>query len=301
RAGSVPAPNGLATTAPVDVDGDNYIDYVYAGDLLGNMWKFDLTDAAPASWAPAFGTVAAPLPFYTAKDSSGTVQKITSAPDALINPAGGIVLNFGTGSYVTTADKTNTSKGTVYGLRDVGVAIDSTSRANLQAQVISVGTASDGVSVTSYRTVTANTVAAGKKGWYMDLPDGGERVVNDPRVIGSVLAFTTTVPNSDVCGFGGTSWDYYVDALTGSNLNYSVFTGLGSLTYKNTSNVTTATGFASAIKSNVGMTSNGSLITSGKSAGIVIHSGTTGQSENYDIFIPGSLAGRVSWREIITD
>ena len=39
KTGSSSIPNGLATPAAVDVDGDDYVDYVYAGDLLGNMWK----------------------------------------------------------------------------------------------------------------------------------------------------------------------------------------------------------------------------------------------------------------------
>ena len=35
--------NGLSTPTPVDVDGDRITDYVYAGDLKGNLWKFDVT------------------------------------------------------------------------------------------------------------------------------------------------------------------------------------------------------------------------------------------------------------------
>ena len=31
--------NGLSSPTPVDVDGDRITDYIYAGDLQGNMWK----------------------------------------------------------------------------------------------------------------------------------------------------------------------------------------------------------------------------------------------------------------------
>jgi type IV pilus assembly protein PilY1 len=42
--GSVGIPNGLATPAPIDADGDGDIDRIYAGDLLGNLWAFDVSD-----------------------------------------------------------------------------------------------------------------------------------------------------------------------------------------------------------------------------------------------------------------
>jgi len=38
----------------VDIDWDGKVDYVYAGDLKGNMWKFDLTDPNPDNWDSAY-------------------------------------------------------------------------------------------------------------------------------------------------------------------------------------------------------------------------------------------------------
>src|SRR5262249_34638693 len=35
--------NGIAYATPADFDGDHITDYVYAGDLKGNVWRFDLT------------------------------------------------------------------------------------------------------------------------------------------------------------------------------------------------------------------------------------------------------------------
>lgn len=46
--------NGLSTPALVDINWDNRVDYVYAGDLNGNMWKFDLTDSNPDNWDVAY-------------------------------------------------------------------------------------------------------------------------------------------------------------------------------------------------------------------------------------------------------
>ena len=39
--------NGIAFTTPTDLDGDHIMDYVYAGDLKGNVWRFDLTSSDP--------------------------------------------------------------------------------------------------------------------------------------------------------------------------------------------------------------------------------------------------------------
>ncbi|MGH8717439.1 MAG: pilus assembly protein, partial [Burkholderiales bacterium] len=48
--GSTGTPNGLATPFVADVNGNGIADYVYVGDLQGNMWKFDVTNSNPASW-----------------------------------------------------------------------------------------------------------------------------------------------------------------------------------------------------------------------------------------------------------
>jgi type IV pilus assembly protein PilY1 len=57
-------PNGIYQVAPADLDGDHVTDYVYAGDLQGNVWRFDLTSSDPANWAVMkIGGV--PTPIYT--------------------------------------------------------------------------------------------------------------------------------------------------------------------------------------------------------------------------------------------
>ena len=65
--GSVANPNGLSTPAVVDLDGNGTADYAYAGDLRGNIWKFDLTAGSAGSWNVAFGGT----PLYTARDGGG--------------------------------------------------------------------------------------------------------------------------------------------------------------------------------------------------------------------------------------
>jgi type IV pilus assembly protein PilY1 len=59
-------------------------------------------------------------------------------------------------------------------------------------------------------------------GWYLDLvsPSGynGERQVTDPLVRNDRVIFTTLIPSSDPCGFGGSSWLMVLDLLSGGRL-----------------------------------------------------------------------------------
>jgi type IV pilus assembly protein PilY1 len=69
--------NGLSTPALVDVNNDQQVDYVYAGDVKGNLWKFELTADDPAGWEVAFNDGSNPQPLFAAG------QPITSKPDVM--------------------------------------------------------------------------------------------------------------------------------------------------------------------------------------------------------------------------
>jgi VCBS repeat-containing protein len=121
--------NGLSTPVLIDVNNDQAVDYVYAGDLKGNLWKFDLTAAnafgigGNPGWEVAYDDGSNPKPVFTAKDNSGNVQPITAKPDVM-RPCGpalpGYFVIFGTGKYLGLSDFSNTSVQTVYGIWDYG-------------------------------------------------------------------------------------------------------------------------------------------------------------------------------------
>lgn len=238
--GDVANPNGLATPAAVDFNGDVNVDYVYAGDLLGNMWKFDLTSTDPNDWDAAYGT----SPLYVATDASGNRQPITSRPEVGRGPNGnGMVVLFGTGKFLEDpTDKQLTPQRTqsFYGIYDPnsGTASDAFTGGRgtvLAAQTIdaepsiNVGDIDgDGIADVFKLRVTSNS-APGARGWYMDLispsPTGyqGERVVSNSLLRNGRVIFTTVIPDVDPCGFGGTSWLMELDALTGQRLAESPF------------------------------------------------------------------------------
>ena len=202
--GSVSTPNALANPAAIDTDGNQTVDAVYAGDLQGNMWKFDISNANPASWGVAYN-------LYVAG------QPITEAPEVTKNPNGGYMVYFGTGKYLEISDISTTTTNTFYGIWDnSGATVASASL--VQQQVTGTTAAAGG----TYRLVTNNAVtytgATPKKGWYINLPTSGERSVTDSVLRGGRIIFTTLIPSSGSCAFGGSSWLMELDYLTGGML-----------------------------------------------------------------------------------
>ena len=88
-------PNGIEEVAPADLDGDHIIDYVYAGDILGNVWRFDLTSQNPSNWT-VMQVGGVPTPVYSAPNGSPITTRVMVAAIAS-TPAPRILIEFGTG------------------------------------------------------------------------------------------------------------------------------------------------------------------------------------------------------------
>lgn len=238
--------NGLSTPALVDIDADRIIDYAYAGDLYGNMWKFDLRSATKANWKVAYGTMATPKqPLFTATDASGNAQPITVRPEVTRGPAGaGMVVLFGTGKYLEPSDVLGspTLPQSFYGIIDknAGTASDRiTARTALTQQTIDDelqfdpadpdggGPLPDPPAV-SARVTSNNPV--GTSGWYLDLLKPGsppvyenEKAVTNPIVRNGHVIFTTVIPETNPCSGGGHSWIMELNVLNGARLEEAPF------------------------------------------------------------------------------
>ncbi|MBK7898925.1 MAG: hypothetical protein KA603_05600 [Azonexus sp.] len=129
--------NGLAFIAGLNPDFDGTTDYIYGGDRSGNLWKFDLSDDDPSNWKVAFGTVASPLPLFTATDAGGAAQQITTGLELLSHPNGGYFVLFGTGSWVDIEDPLANDAQSFYGIWDkMDGATRVSSRSLLQRQKV---------------------------------------------------------------------------------------------------------------------------------------------------------------------
>ncbi|MET0934677.1 MAG: PilC/PilY family type IV pilus protein [Luteibacter sp.] len=209
-----PGGNGLGAPRLVDLNGDRVPDVAYAGDLQGNLWKFDLNGPNAPGGAPTWRVAFGGSPLFVAKDSANRPQPITAAPAWLPHPAGGVMVVFGTGRHLTDADRADVSPQTVYGVRDntsvtrdannlvslAGGATIAAGRSALVAQ--SASAASSGVAEGSGArvwTLSSNAVdytgANARKGWYLDLPDAGERVLDNLQGFdGQLVDVASTVP-----------------------------------------------------------------------------------------------------------
>ena len=130
KTGSATADNGLSSPFAADVDGDGIIDAIYAGDLLGNMWKFDVSSDTPSQWKVAYGASGTPAPLFTAcSDATSTTtcdatrQPITNKPQVgkvKLPQTAGVMVYFGTGKYFETTDNdtVGTKTQAFYGIWD---------------------------------------------------------------------------------------------------------------------------------------------------------------------------------------
>ena len=215
RAGTTANPNGLGTPAPVDVNGDYIVDYIYAGDLLGNVWKFDVTSSNPTQWASAFGSAANPAPLYTATGPGNVRQPITGRPTVGRGPFGtDLMVYFGTGRYLGNPDISDTSQQTFYAIVDRGETVSG--RNNLVEQSITFTSGGYGV-------VSDNAIDETDDGWYIDYPDTGERTLGNPILRGGRIIFVTVVPDSNSCSEGGVGYLWELGATNGGQLSAPPF------------------------------------------------------------------------------
>ncbi|MGZ8199786.1 MAG: pilus assembly protein [Methylosarcina sp.] len=250
--------NGLSSPVTMDVDGDSIVDYIYAGDLNGNMWKFDVSSNLTSDWGVAYSG----QPLYIAADNAAPPERqpITTKPAvSKANGNGqtsGVMVYFGTGQYFETGDNVVPTDPQVQSFYAIWDICDKTSSATcdgsvlgrslLQEQAIefegSTGTItlSDGsttsgdVRVTSQCEVSFDssiptttdspcTTNINRRGWFLDFISPGpvtqgERAVSAPVLRNDRVIFTTLIPITTTCSPGGTSWLMELDQHSGSRL-----------------------------------------------------------------------------------
>jgi len=216
--------NGLFGVALLP-DGSGVTEAAYGGDLMGNMWKFDLSDTNKTKWAVAYDS----KPLVRVVDRSGVAQPITATPTLGINalktrtdPMGiqvpSTMVYFGTGKYYETADPSTKQIQSVYAVADIESLVFTDNDSRLDKLEEKEITAESGDPLR--RTVNNDaTPASGtpqidwknKSGWFMDLklkngPATGERVISKPLLVFDRLIFSTFIPSTNECDYGGAGW-----------------------------------------------------------------------------------------------
>lgn len=220
-AGSASAPNGLGGVHLIR-DGQQTIVGAYAGDLLGNVWMFDLAAASASDWS--VGLSGSPL--FTASRADGTRQAITAAPTFVSHPSGGRMVIVGTGRLFEDGDQRTTALESMFGLWDkqqlernsegvwrwgAGTAIASATAIKAGSFVEVQGT----TGTLSHYKITAPSINwQVDRGWTLPLTlESGQRVLASPQLLTGLVLVETVAPRggssqADPCDSGADAGGY---------------------------------------------------------------------------------------------
>ena len=287
--GNQGADNGLSEPRGRDLDGNGTVDVVYAGDLKGNLWKFDLSGTTSATWTIAVGG----QPLYRTRSGQPISAGVAVARNPLDNKAW---VFFGTGRYMSSTDVGDTTLQTMYGIVDEGTQV---SEAELQSRDIAIVTTADGKAVRAFEK--SAPLPLGKRGWFVDLdaPRPGERIVVRPQVRGVVLITSSMLPPTPTaCDAGGSGYLNAIDAFTGTALSAVFFDLNGDGLFDDNDKIGTgndATGVGS-IDTGVGNPTKGTFIDN-----MITLTGSNGTLAEQNTQAQGGMPRRVMWREILQD
>jgi type IV pilus assembly protein PilY1 len=326
--GGITYPNGLGVPRAIDIDGNGTADYVYAGDLVGNLYRFDISSSDPADWAMSQILFKADYEVSTGVKSR---QPITVQPIATINEGyGGYNIIVSTGSWMTIDDVTSTTVQSLYGIwdKDPSVVRDVVIQSELVEQ--SFTNVKQELLGFTYRTLSASPVGyvipSGKKarvmGWKIDLdmcvadttgcasPEyGGERAIRNLLVKEGVLFGVTILPSSNAyCSDSPGGYLFSIDAQTGGlvperpgfDLNADGSFDINDINDANGDETINDNEVPAAIRIEDGLPSDIAVIDGGSSAGSkVCYQTSTGAlvctNANVDSKFP---EGRLSWKEL---
>ncbi|MFZ2508595.1 MAG: hypothetical protein WAW79_09015 [Steroidobacteraceae bacterium] len=209
----------------IDLTGDGYADRMYAADMGGRVWRFDISNGQPPSSLVAGGVFASLGNAHLSTHPNATTRRFYNAPDvAFLSQGGRSWLNLGIGSGYRGHPLDLNTQDRFYSLRDYRPFARLTQSQYDNSTVI---TEADVTLVDVTDTITP-AIPAGASGWRMDLrrPSGswtGEKSLSEARTLESIIQFSTYEPNStstvesDSCAPGvGTNRLYTISAYNGA-------------------------------------------------------------------------------------
>ncbi|ACE85541.1 pilus assembly protein [Cellvibrio japonicus] len=289
---------GIGLSAPeLMINAYGQVTAAYAGDISGNLWRFDLSSDSAGSWKKDYL-------LFKAVDASGAIQPITAAPTIGINAqlSNAIMVYVGTGKYYDTGDN---SLGSVthsyYAIADTKTTL---TRNNLHRKQLS----------TTYNTTTANLsrreVVGGNpdwskhKGWYLDFNDTkGERVTTKALLIQDKLIFPTLIPSTASCEYGGSSWlmevvavgDKFVGVSVLDDNIYNGYLVLGDVSFGVVPKLKESDSSSSGSSSSA---PSGDCVDGASGTGAIVGSGTDATRMNVEAKYSQCGEGRQSWRQL---
>ncbi|HJV70789.1 pilus assembly protein [Ideonella sp.] len=227
--------NGLMGVALVKDAKTMEVVAAYAGDLRGDLWRFDFEGPAPSDWKVGFNGE----PLFVASSPDGkTVQPIVSPPVYVNHTKGGRLVLFGTGRLIDSVDSDNVDVQTFYGVWDTTKEGDSSAtldspfkvfdvdRSSLHVQTIHTDAVTNVDGGSYYQVDTTPVDWSTEMGWLADLPFLGQRVIYPSMVIGrDYVLISTIVPatKAEVCRSStGVGYNYILSAEEGLQLTIPI-------------------------------------------------------------------------------
>jgi len=239
----------VADPITLDRDLDFRSDAVYVGRTIdpassgigywtGKMYRLTMgtCSAAPCStstWGIASGANRVPtemLDTFNMGAGWAYLGPVTSSPTVTLDDTGEVWVFFGTGRFLSVADKSNTSTQYLLGLKDSvlragGCAQTSTTScwednlldvSNVQICVTCAAGSNqvNGIAGTTTYPALISLVKS-RDGWVTNLPASGERSIVPPTIIAGAVLFPTFIPTTDICVAAGNSNLYVLFYKTG--------------------------------------------------------------------------------------
>jgi type IV pilus assembly protein PilY1 len=227
------------------------VDYIYAGDLNGNVWRFDVTSSNPTQWALSSTT-----PLFTTPAGQPITSQVLTVVLAETTSLPRLMVEFGTGREIPTTNASPTTYATgtqaLYGIWDWNMSSwnaksaspfaslappQSATLATLEPQTV-LGVYTSTTTGNLYRTISSNPVCwAGSTtcvgsgnnqfGWYLTLPGTNEQVIYNPTLQLGVFLVNTTIPPVSTpfqCTTSAASgWTFGISPANGGTFSQSTF------------------------------------------------------------------------------
>ena len=244
--GSTASPAGLAqVTASIPDSSDYTADALYAGDLLGNVWRVDLTQSSMA--IKLFAKLTAP---------DGSAQPVTTRPTTGVDPTAGTRYVFvGTGKLLADTDLVLSQTQTFYAFQDgTNTGFDTTSAFPITRSMLVADNLTSGL---------GSTLASNVRGFYIDLaaaqkdPNNtatqasAERITIQPTAFSGIVGFAANLQGQDVC-IKGSSRVFELNYDSGYSSN-GTLAGIGkSLIVNSSGAVASFVGYSTGLVTNLG-------------------------------------------------
>jgi len=209
-------PSGLSKiNAWIESDTDNTATRFYGGDLLGNLWRFDIDkQVQPNQSAMLLAQFLLP---------GNVPQPITTRPEPIAAPtttSTRAVIIVGTGRYLGTSDISDKTQQSIYAIADDltstgwGDVRSGPNKSKFVQQTLTLDSTSTPTAATDSNTAVS-FADPNIAGWWLDLPNSGERVATNMSVQFNTLVVGSAIPTGNVCDSGGKSWRYFLNATSG--------------------------------------------------------------------------------------